>query len=97
MSQFLFSIEIPPIPDNTVGMTESPAWLRFSHEAIPKLLPDTVATRIDRNVWLLPTDNMLPRLTRLAELARSNGLRYSCLLLPVDAQVLAYQVDPRTP
>jgi hypothetical protein len=95
MSQFLFSVEIPPVPAGTVGMDESPAWRRFVHEAIPKLLPDKIALRIDRNVWLLPTDNMLPRLTSLSELARSNGLRYSCLLLPADAQVLALQIDPR--
>ena len=95
MPQFLFVVEVPPIPENAMGMTVSPDWRKFSNAASKIVGTAKGAKQLQSNVWLLPAENSLPVLTELCALAGSCTLRYSSLLLPVEATVIALNVEPK--
>ena len=81
MPQFLFVVEVPPIPPGTVGATVSPAWSKFSSEASTILKPLKTYTQLQPNVWLLPAENALPALLALSSTAEKCTLAYSALLI----------------
>lgn len=96
MPQFLFVVEVPPIPDNSYGTRESPDWTKFSHAASSILKTAKGTKQLQPNAWLLPAENSLPALAELCALADSCTLQYSSLLLPVEAVVLAHNVKPQS-
>ena len=96
MSQFLFVVEVPPIPQGTAGMTVSPAWQQFSSAADTTIKSLKSVVPLQPNAWLLTTDKTLPLLAELAALASKHSLSYSSLLLPVDAVIIAHDVKPKT-
>lgn len=94
MPQFLFAVEVPPIPEGSVGMNVSPDWMKFSNAAGSILKTVKGTKQLQTNVWLLPAENSLPALAELCALASSCRLQYSSLLLPVEAVVLALDAKP---
>lgn len=96
MPQFLFVVEIPSIPEGSVGASVSPDWLKFSNAASSILKTAKGTKQLQSNAWLLPAENSLPALAELCALAGSCTLQYSSLLLPVEAVVLALDVKPKS-
>lgn len=70
MPQFLFIVEVPPIPTNSHGLLESNDWSQFRCAADTKIKTAKSAVRLQPNAWLLPAEKTLPLLTELAALAK---------------------------
>lgn len=88
MSQFLFVVEIPPMPNSTFGSPFALAWTDFLREAEPKIPNNISKNRIAPNVWLIPAENALPLIATLCGLADKFSLKYSSLLLSGDVSHL---------
>lgn len=95
MSQFLFVVEVPPIPPGAVGMTVSPDWQQFASAVGTKIAAVQSAVQLQPNAWLLPAEKTLPLLAEFAALAHKHFLSYSSLLLPTDAVIIAHDVKPK--
>ena len=94
MQQFLFVVEVPPLPSNTVGTRVAPEWSAFSSAASSTLKSVKSPTQLQTNAWLLPAENSLPALSALCALATKCRLSYSAVLIPDGATILAKDVKP---
>lgn len=88
MQQFLFVVEIPPIPEGVMGMTVSPAWSKFLHDVDTTIKPPKTCTQLQQNAWLIPAENGLPLLLALSSTAEKYTLAYSALLITGDVTPL---------
>ena len=94
MPQFLFVVEVPPGPAMSSHSAHAREWTQFSSAAEAKIKTLKGTKQLQPNAWLLPADNSLPVLAELCALAGTCTLRYSSLLLPVDAVIIALNVEP---
>jgi hypothetical protein len=94
MSQILFVAEVPPNSSQSSPPGYPYEWQLFEREANTILKTVKPCTRLQQNVWLLPAENTLPALTALGEAAGRHSLAYSCVLIPVGAEILAFDVKP---
>jgi hypothetical protein len=81
MSQILFAVEIPPIPEGMIGATVAPSWSKFASAASTILKPLKTCKQLLPNVWLLPAENALPFLLDLSSKAENCTLPYVALLI----------------
>lgn len=81
MNQFLFVVEVPPVPEGSAGITVAPEWTNFYNAASTILKPVKACTRHQKNVWLLPAENAWPALMELSSTAVEHNLSYSVLLV----------------
>jgi hypothetical protein len=94
MQQFLFVVEVPPLPSGTVGTGVAPEWSAFSSAASSTLKTVKSPTQLQPNAWLLPAENSLPALSALCALATKCRLSYSAVLIPDGATIIAKDVKP---
>ena len=94
MQQFLFVVEIPPLPNNTFGTAVAPEWTAFSNAASSTLKTVKSPTQLQPNAWLLPAENSLQALSALCALATKYRLSYSAVLIPDGATIIAKDVKP---
>lgn len=94
MPQFLFVVEIPPVPENSHGIYMSPGFSRFASEAAPKIKSVKGSAQLQPNAWLFSADKTLPLVAELAALASKSSLSYSSLLIPDGVVMLALDVKP---
>lgn len=94
MSQFLFVVEIPPLPSGSFGLTASSAWSQFSHKADTTIKTVKGSIQLQPNAWLLPVDETLPFLLAWCALATDLSLSYSVVLIPDGAVIMALDVKP---
>jgi len=95
MQQFLIVVEIPPLPQGSVGAAVSPDWSQFSHKASTTIKTLKTATQLQPNAWLLPAEKGLPALMELSDMANLHRLSYSVVLIPDGAVTLALDVKPK--
>lgn len=95
MPQFLFVVEVPPLPQGSVGSTVSLEWSKFAHEASTTIKNLKGTTQLQPNAWLLPSEKGLPALMELSGKATNHHLSYSAVLVPDGAVVLALDVKPK--
>ena len=96
MPQFLFVVEVPPLPRGSIGSTVSPEWSQFAHKASTTIKTAKAATQLQPNAWLLPSEKGLPVLMELSDMANFHHLSYSAVLIPDGAVVLALDVKPKS-
>ena len=89
MQQFLFVVEISYPSGSAVGTNVSHEWSSFEAAAQNGLPPALAKNKIARNVWLFDSENALPSLIELSNLAKNCGLVYKSFLLPEKATSLA--------
>ena len=94
MQQFLFVVEIPPLPEGAFGIDVSPEWTKFLRESSSTLKTVKAPTQLQSNAWLLPVENSLPALMALCALATKHRLSYSSVLIPDGANIIAKDVKP---
>jgi hypothetical protein len=92
MQQFLFTVEIPPVSENAVGLTEDPEWTKFSNAASTILKPVKACIRHPKNVVLLPAENAWPVLMALSTTADKHNLPYTILLIDGEITELTQKV-----
>ena len=92
MQQFLFVVEISYPSDQSVGTNVSREWTIFEIRAQKELPPALAKSKITRNVWLFDSENGLPSLIELSNLAKTCGLAYTAFLLHDGLVKLATQV-----
>ena len=93
MPQFLFVVEVPPLPSNTVGSGVAPEWSAFCNAASSTLKTVKSPTQLQSNAWLLPAENSLPALSALCALASKNRLSYSAVLIPDGATIMHHETS----
>jgi len=81
MNQILFAIEIPPISQSSVGMTENAEWLSFLDEIKPSIATWKNAKQPLSSIWIGNADGALPFLADACTLANKHKLTYTALLL----------------
>lgn len=81
MQQFLFVVEVPPGPAMSSQSAYSAEWTRFENEANTILKPVKACTRLQKNAWLLPAENLWPVLMNMSKAAENNHLSCSVLLI----------------
>ncbi len=81
MSHFLFTVEIPPVPENSYGTPVAPAWTQFENEANNALKLVKTYKIHQKNVFSLPVENGLPVVLALSSTAEKHNLAYSVLLI----------------
>ena len=69
MQQFLFVVEIPPVPNNSFGTNVAPEWLKFCNESSSTIKNVRNTTQLQSNAWMLPVESSLPALSALCALA----------------------------
>ena len=89
MQQFLFVVEISYPSGPAGGTNVSHEWSNFEVRAQKELPPALAKSKITRNVWLFDSENGLPSLIELSNLAKTCGLAYKAFLLPERAISLA--------
>jgi hypothetical protein len=95
MPKILFSVDIPPVPNNISGGDGyAPNWTQFSMAAEPLLQAVKGLVLLQQNVWLMPAENGLPLVSLLINLAKRSELSYSSVLVPDGDVVLALDVTP---
>lgn len=81
MAHFIFAVEVPPVPDNSHGISVSPEFASFSKEADTKTKQVSSVKKLQSNVWLFPAENNLSVLSGLVASANNYSLPYSSLLI----------------
>jgi hypothetical protein len=81
MSQFLFVVDISYPQQGAVGTNVSSEWNSFEIDTKNKLPPSLQSKQISRNVWLFDSENTLPDLLSLSNLAASHNLAYRAFLI----------------
>jgi len=59
-------------------------WIDFENDANKLKLPASSAKKLSRNVWLLDSENTLPYLLELANLAKTHNILYQAYFLHDD-------------
>ena len=95
MSQFLFVVEISHPSGEAVGTNVSSEWNNFEIDAQKVLPPALAKSKITRNVWLFDSENGLPNLISLTNLAQKCGLAYTAYLLQDDPVKLAKPINTK--
>ena len=95
MPQFLFVVEVPPIPEGTYGANVAPLWSQFVSKSAATLKTVKGTKQLQSNAWLFPAESALPVLLELSALASAHNLSYSTLLVPDGAVLLALDVKPK--
>lgn len=84
MSQFLFIIEIPPNESISTEPMYCVAWRKFESGLDNILKPLKSVVRLQKNAFLLPSENTWPYMLDIANLAVSLNLPYSVSLISGD-------------
>ena len=95
MSKFLFVVQISYPSGLAVGTNVSVEWHNFEIDAKNELPPVLEKQKITRNVWLFDSENGLPSLMSLTNLAQNCGLAYTAYLLQDDPVRLAKPIDTK--
>lgn len=94
MTQFLFVVEVPPGPAMSSSAGYSKEWTQFENEANTILKPVKACTRLQKNAWLLPAENLWPVLMSMSAAAENHHLSFSVLLVEGAVDMSAKQSKP---
>ncbi|MES2262155.1 MAG: hypothetical protein V4724_26845 [Pseudomonadota bacterium] len=97
MSKILFIVDMQkikdPYPDDEAAAVR--AWLSFERNNVSTLSKTLLKKRTSANAWLLDSENALPDLLTLTDLAKTHGLAYKSFLISGEVVELS-AAAPRT-